>query len=147
ALLLMTVSSHSRSRTTKPYLRESATRNRKPDSLKAAGKFCALANESLDDIDRGSRLAGEAAEFLDRRHQRIDLHRSAKLQILQHGRPMRAHPLGAGDAAVDIDAETGAELLSNRLRFDHHGADDRACSRIPAYLLERAAGERRHWVE
>src|SRR5262245_46943719 len=54
---------------------QSEQRDKKPEPLQTTGKLCALPNESLDDIDRRSRLPSETAKLLDGGHQRIDFHR------------------------------------------------------------------------
>ena len=59
----------------------------------------------------GVAMLGEAAHLLHHGHERVDLHRAAALEILQHRGLVRADLAGALDAALDVDAEFDAEAF------------------------------------
>ena len=74
-------------------------------------------DEGEDRIDRRGRGVGDPAEFLDRAHERVDLHRAARVEVLKHGGPVRAHRRAAVDAAVDVDRELHPQRLGHRLEL------------------------------
>jgi hypothetical protein len=57
--------------------------------------------------------------FPNHGHQRVDFHRAAALEILQHRGLVSADLAGAVDSPLDVDAEPDAEGLGDRLRFQH----------------------------
>ena len=69
------------------------------------------AHQCQHQVDRRRRLTGQAAQFLNRRHQRIDLHRPSAFEILKHRGLVRADISRALDAAVDVDRKADAEFF------------------------------------
>src|ERR1700687_1123686 len=106
-----------------------------------------LANERQHDVGSRSRNAGEETQLLHHTDQRLDLHRPAALQVLQHRHLVRPQCACAVDASLDIDTEVQTEAVADRFRFEHHRSTDRARSRIAADDIDRRQGQRAYRVE
>ena len=87
------------------------------------------------------------AELDDRADDRFELHRPARLEILQHRRLVRADFFGARHPLVDRDRQLDAELRRHRFGFRHDFADRRGRVGMPDQLFERPAGQRADRVE
>jgi hypothetical protein len=95
----------------------------------------------------GSRVADDPTHLLHGGDQRVDLHRLAGFQILQHRGSVLANLGRAIDPALDINPETGAQALGNYLRLQHHRLGGGAAGRIAGNDIEGAPGQRRDRVE
>ena len=63
-------------------------------------------------VDRRRRRAGQPPKLLHRGDERVDLHRPAALEVLQHRGLVRADRAGAVDAPVDVDREAARRARS-----------------------------------
>src|SRR5258708_16060785 len=112
-----------------------------------AGDHPALTRQRENGVDCRGRHVDAAAELLDGSDQRVDLHRPAALEILQHRGLVRADARRPVDAPLDIDAAAHSEALTDRLRLDHHRARHLAGTGIGADDIERGTGQRADRVE
>src|SRR6266513_3282995 len=86
-----------------PLRRQAYVANQKLLSMQRSRRVLrSLPNERQHDIGRRRRNAGIQTQFLDHPDQRLDLHRPAALQVLQHRHLVRAKGAGAVDASLDI---------------------------------------------
>ena len=82
------------------------------------------------------------SHFLHRGQKRINLQRTPLVEILQHRGAVRTYTGGAVDAPLHVDAEIGAEMLTDLLRLEHHVLRNRARAGIGRDDVERGVGER-----
>src|ERR1700682_891513 len=100
-----------------------------------------LANERQHDVGRRGRDPGVQTQFLDYPDQRLDLHRPAAFQVLQHRHLVRAEGAGGVDASLDIDAKAQAQVVTDRLGLEHHRTTDRPRSRISGDDVDRCQSQ------
>src|ERR1700704_882745 len=77
------------------------------------GDFGALGDQRQHGVEGRGRRPGQAAHLLDHGDQRIDLHRAAALEVLQHRGFVRADLARTLDAPLDIDAEIDAKSFGD----------------------------------
>ncbi len=91
--------------------------------------------------------AGQVAEFGDGRHHRVDFHRPAALEVLQHRGLVLADLAAAFYAAVDVDGEADAERLPDALRLEHRGTHEAAQIFVLGDCLQGQSGQRADRIE
>jgi len=101
----------------------------------------------VDRLDRRRRGVGQRRHFQRRADEGFDFERAPHLDVLEHGRLMRADAFGAGDAFLNGVAEGDTEFFGGGLGFGHHLSGEASGFLEPADLFQRRVGERADRVE
>jgi len=86
-------------------------------------------------------------ELADHADQRLDFHRPAALEVLQHRHLVRPERRGTVEPALRIDAKREAEPLADRARLAHHCQQHRTRARVGRDHVDRRAGQRADRIE
>src|SRR5258706_2395206 len=107
----------------------------------------ALTDECKQHIDGRRRHLEQLAQLGNDADERLDLHRSPMLQVLEHRhlvRPEGRHPV---DATVRVDPQVQSQPLTDGSRLRHHGLADGTRFGIPCDDVDRCVRERADWIE
>ena len=77
-------------------------------------------DQSIDGVDVRRGCVGDTSQFNDGTNQSVDLRRSSRFHVLQHGGFVFADFFGSTDSLFQRDTEFDAEFVGDSLGFYHH---------------------------